>query len=94
MDPRKPKALPRTPGDMKAEKKIGKSTSQLQERGDEKILSSFLYLPQPGPAVSTNRDRKRLFYASRPSDGRGLGMDPGPPYAFKMSMFNVFCNSH
>lgn len=35
-----------------------------------------------------------LILTSRPSDGRGLGMDPGPPYAFKLSMFNVFCNSH
>ena len=30
----------------------------------------------------------------RPSDGRGPGMDPRPLCAFKVSMFNVFCNSH
>lgn len=30
----------------------------------------------------------------RPSDRRGLGNDPGPQCAFKMSMFNVSCNSH
>ena len=30
----------------------------------------------------------------RPSDRRGSGSDPEPQCAFKMSMFNVSCNSH
>ena len=30
----------------------------------------------------------------RPSDRRGSGSDPKPQYAFKVSMFNVSCNSH
>ena len=38
--------------------------------------------------------RSESFYANRPSDGRGPGIDPRPPCAFKVSMFNVFCNSH
>ena len=38
--------------------------------------------------------RSDRFYANRPSDGRGPGIDPRPPCAFKVSMFNVFCNSH
>ena len=33
-------------------------------------------------------------HSNRPSDGRGPGINPRPPCAFKMSMFNVFCNSH
>lgn len=36
---------------------------------------------------------KRLL-VRRPSDRRGSGSDPEPQYAFKMSMFNVSCNSH
>lgn len=31
---------------------------------------------------------------NRPSDRRGQGSDPRPQCAFKMSMFNVPCNSH
>ena len=30
----------------------------------------------------------------RPSDGRGQGGNPRPPCAFKVSMIEVFCNSH
>ena len=31
---------------------------------------------------------------NRPSTGRGLGSDPGPPCAFEVSMIKVSCNSH
>jgi hypothetical protein len=31
---------------------------------------------------------------NRPSDRRGPGKAPRPQCAFKMSMFNVSCNSH
>ena len=40
------------------------------------------------------RARSSIAVCRRPSDGRGPGMDPRPPCAFKVSMFNVFCNSH
>ena len=36
----------------------------------------------------------RLFRFSDPQPGVAPGQDPRPPCAFKMSMFNVFCNSH
>ena len=37
---------------------------------------------------------RRWAELRRPSDGRGQRTDPWPQYAFKMSMFNVSCNSH
>ena len=33
-------------------------------------------------------------FSRRLSDGRGPGMDPRPPCAFKVSMLNDLCNSH
>lgn len=39
-------------------------------------------------------DKVAIALANRPSDGRGPGVNPRPPCAFKVSMFNVFCNSH
>lgn len=56
-------------------------------------------LAWPGSTSANARPRERansrsrvLF--SRHSDRRGQGSDPRPQYAFKMSMFNVPCNSH
>lgn len=37
---------------------------------------------------------RRWVELRRPSDGRGQRTDPWPQYAFKVSMFNVSCNSH
>ena len=45
-------------------------------------------------APASTMDTAANVLVCRPSDGRGPGMDPRPPYAFKVSMFNVFCNSH
>ena len=45
-------------------------------------------------AGDTNRPR-RLFYFADPQTGVAPEVwTPRPPYAFKISMFNVFCNSH
>ena len=46
------------------------------------------------PRARSREQRSAIALTRRPSDGRGPGIDPRPPYAFKMSMFNVFCNSH
>ena len=43
------------------------------------------------------KKKKYLFLREmfhRPSDRRGFGSDPKPQCAFKISMFNVSCNSH
>ena len=37
---------------------------------------------------------RRWVELCRPSNGRGQRTDPWPQYAFKVSMFNVSCNSH
>ena len=47
--------------------------------------------PSPPGALEPRRGELSSF---RPSDGRGPGSDPGPLCAFKVSMFNVSCNSH
>lgn len=47
-----------------------------------------------GAEPDATRKEAIAYMTRRPSDGRGLGTDPRPPCAFKMSMFNVFCNSH
>ena len=39
-------------------------------------------------------DSRRANTVCRPSDRRGSGSDPKPQCAFKVSMFNVSCNSH
>ena len=41
-----------------------------------------------------DRAFRRWVALCRPSDGRGQEIAPWPQYAFKMSMFNVSCNSH
>ena len=43
---------------------------------------------------SAGESLQRWVELRRPSDGRGQETDPWPQYAFKMSMFNVSCNSH
>ena len=47
-----------------------------------------------GYPIAQGRERQALDCQIRPSDRRGPGRDPGPPCAFKVSMFNVSCNSH
>lgn len=49
----------------------------------------------PGPPAPREEGARRTrLQVHRPSDRRGPGSEPGPQYAFKMSMFNVSCNSH
>ena len=48
----------------------------------------------PGHPNAPGRERQALDCLTRPSDRCGPGRDPGPPCAFKVSMFNVSCNSH
>ena len=45
-------------------------------------------------AQRAGKSLRRWVELSRPSDGRGQRTDPWPQYAFKVSMFNVSCNSH
>jgi hypothetical protein len=78
-DPRKPKASPRS-----------RQQQQANDASNERVQLK----PEAVRETRESNKRRRLLLTSRPSDGRGLGMDPRPPYAFKMSMFNVFCNSH
>jgi hypothetical protein len=45
-------------------------------------------------AQCAEREPQRWVEHCRPSHGRGHRRDPWPQYAFKVSMFNVSCNSH
>ncbi len=60
-------------------------------RATERALIERATRTQCGGAGS---EARRRLLSRRPSDRRGPGMDPRPQYAFKMSMFNVSCNSH
>ena len=48
---------------------------------------------RPTRGHGPRRDRSAMTVC-RPSDRRGSGSDPKPQCAFKVSMFNVSCNSH
>jgi len=59
--------------------------------------SSNLEADEPPEGSATRQCAPKSIGAiivSRPSDRRGSGSDPKPQCAFKMSMFNVSCNSH
>ena len=55
-------------------------------------------LPQERQAATkvqcAGKSLQRWVELCRPSNGRGQRTDPWPQYAFKVSMFNVSCNSH
>ena len=57
-----------------------------QEEEEEEALREL-------SGAGTEPPRRRVELC-RPSDGRGQRTDPWPQYAFKVSMFNVSCNSH
>ena len=46
------------------------------------------------PRARSQEQRTAIALVRRPSDGRVPGTNPRTPCAFKVSMFNVFCNSH
>ena len=50
--------------------------------------------PKAARHANAPRNQSTGIIISRPSDRRGSGNDPKPQCAFKMSMFNVSCNSH
>ena len=66
------------------------------------LVRCFGLLARRGPNDRKNKPRSSSAHSTsllhdvldRPSDGRGPGENPRPQYAFKMSMFNVSCNSH
>jgi hypothetical protein len=47
-----------------------------------------------GPRSPEKESGLAAMTVCRPSDRRGSGSDPKPQCAFKVSMFNVSCNSH
>ncbi|KAL8574518.1 hypothetical protein ACOMHN_005895 [Nucella lapillus] len=71
---------------------------------EKKSGRSFPGRPSPqgrtGSALGARRAQRagkslrRWVELRRPSDGCGQRTDPWPQYAFKVSMFNVSCNSH